>query len=588
MGEQFCIIPTDLLDYSKKNPRKEFTSLTELAESIKEYGVLEPIIVKPVGDRFEVIVGERRAKAALIAGLKEIPVIIRNLTEQQADEIRLIENIHRADLTDSEKGDAIYSLLLGYPERYPSIQSIAEALKVSYGTVRVWCSKSLKLSPYIQQLVASNELTERAAQLLLKYDREIQDRLGNAIVQFDIRGGRDGIERKFIQLYDEDPTANLRELAEKAKSIQTVQVPIEELSKKARAEVEKIIEERKKRTKQLRKKAAKKVNKTSLNEALKQVHSRSSTFSDIADQASNRYSSENSQLIREKAELIITRLRALEHPVTQDRMLKEIPKAMEGLLNRIDKAPERREIIKNKLERLDELQNEGIFLSTLWDIGWRANYAGTRDFYGNCPPQVIEQCLLRLTKEDDLIVDPMAGSGTAIEVSNLLGRKCIAYDIKPPNWRNDIIRNDSQKIPLEESSVDLVFLHPPYWDMVRYTKSEEKLPDLSRAKTLEQYLCMLRETIKESYRVLKAGKFLCILLGDRVKNGRFIPLCRKAANLAEEAGFEDSGYAVKITQGATSLRKRGKIIFAEVAYTENLKIEHDLIMFFRKPGKLDD
>jgi hypothetical protein len=81
---------------------------------------------------------------------------------------------------------------------------------------------------------------------------------------------------------------------------------------------------------------------------------------------------------------------------------------------------------------------------------------------------------------------------------------------------------------------------------------------------------------------LKREKYLCVLLGDRVKNGRFIPLCRKTANLAEEIGFKDHGYAVKFTKGSTSLVVKGKTIYAELAYTENLKTDHDLVMFFKK------
>lgn len=87
-----------LLEYSKKNPRQEIMNLEELAANIKEYGILEPIIVKPIEERFEVIVGERRVRAAAMAGLKEVPAIIRNLTDQQADEIRLIENIHSLEV----------------------------------------------------------------------------------------------------------------------------------------------------------------------------------------------------------------------------------------------------------------------------------------------------------------------------------------------------------------------------------------------------------------------------------------------------------------------------------------------------------
>jgi ParB/RepB/Spo0J family partition protein len=135
-----------MLDYSGRNPRQEVGDLQELADSIKEYGILEPIVVRPKADRFEIVAGERRFKAGLIAGLKEVPSIVKNLSDMQADEIRLIENVQRQDLTDSEKGDAIYLLLENYSEKYASMKSIAYALRVSPGTVAGWCSKSRKLS----------------------------------------------------------------------------------------------------------------------------------------------------------------------------------------------------------------------------------------------------------------------------------------------------------------------------------------------------------------------------------------------------------------------------------------------------------
>jgi ParB/RepB/Spo0J family partition protein len=574
MKEQFCVIPIHSLEYSKKNPRQEIMNLEELAASIKEYGILEPVIVKPIGEKFEVIVGERRVRAAVIAGLKEVPAIVRNPTEQQADEIRLIENIHRADLTDSEKGDAIYSMLLRYPDRYGNIRDIAESMKIPYHTIQNWCSKSRKLSNYIQQLVAGKELTERAAQLLLKYNHETQDKLGGAIVQLDIHGRGDA-ERKFVQLYDENPNTDLRKLAEKAKSSQTVQVSMTELSPPARKEVKRVIERRKERTKQLRQRAAKNPNRFRYEENEKYPVS-------LGNSIRNENSLTPREAISEKAEAIIQRLTEIEHPLQRDRMMREIPRAMESLAKRVDEAPQRREIIEDKLQRLRELEDEGVFLSTLWDIGKRADYAGTRDFHGNCPPQVVEQCLLRLTKEGDLVVDPMAGSGTVPDVCSVLDRKCLAYDIRPTEGRNDIMRNDSRKLPLDNDIADMVFLHPPYWNMVYYTKAEDKLMDLSRAETFEKFLDMLREVLQEAHRILKRGKFLCVLIGDRVKDGRFVPICRKVANLAEEAGLTDHGYAVKFTQGATSQRKKGKIVYAETAFTENLKIGHDMVMFFRK------
>jgi DNA modification methylase len=186
-----------------------------------------------------------------------------------------------------------------------------------------------------------------------------------------------------------------------------------------------------------------------------------------------------------------------------------------------------------------------------------------------------------LTNEGDLVLDPMAGSGTTLDVCKRYNRKCIGYDIKPPSSRTDIIRNDSRKIPLKDEFVDMIFIHPPYWNLAYFTKAEERLPDLSRAKSVQEFLDMLKQVFQECYRTLKHGKFMCVLLGDVIREGRFIPLCRKATNMAEEIGFLDYGCAVKLAHGEVSRKKSG-VIVAEPVYTDNLKISHDLVMFFRR------
>lgn len=253
-----------------------------------------------------------------------------------------------------------------------------------------------------------------------------------------------------------------------------------------------------------------------------------------------------------------------------------------SLQKRLDIFPEKSAKIEPKFERLRLLKDRGVIPYTVWDFPYRDDYAGDKEFHGNCSPQIIEQCIWRLTDEGDLVVDPMAGSGTALGVCKKFNRRCIGYDIKPPENRPDIVQNDSRKVPLEDESVDMVFIHPPYWNLTHYTKAEENLPDLSRAKTVEEYSAMIKQVFKECYRILKHGKFMCVLLGDLIRGGRFISLCREATNVAEEIGFMDYGYAVKLAHGEVSRKKSG-VIVAEPVYTHNLKISHDLVIFLRKP-----
>lgn len=126
---------------NKLNPRLEFTKagLDELAESIKQVGVLEPIIVRPSGNEsYEIVIGERRYRAAQQAGLDKIPAIIREYPDEEAMEINLIENIQREELSAVEKGKICNDLLNKFPHRYPSKASLAKQLGVSESSIQSW------------------------------------------------------------------------------------------------------------------------------------------------------------------------------------------------------------------------------------------------------------------------------------------------------------------------------------------------------------------------------------------------------------------------------------------------------------------
>lgn len=248
----------------------------------------------------------------------------------------------------------------------------------------------------------------------------------------------------------------------------------------------------------------------------------------------------------------------------------------ERAINR-KKVKKQKFVAQKKVKKLNMLLKKGLLLSSVWDIGKRDNYAGDNGFYGNAPTQVVEQCVLRLTRKKSLVLDPMAGSGTTIDVCRHLKRKYLAYDLHPS--RKDIKRNDSRRLPVRDERVDLVFLHPPYWNLVYYSQDKR---DLSRSRSLDDFLNGMREVIIESKRVLKKHGHLCVLIGDVVRNGQFIPLSRKIANMCEGIGLVDRGTAIKLTNGSVSQIGKGRIIYAELANKNNLRISHDIVMFWQK------
>lgn len=146
---------------NRLNPRLEFSKagLDELADSIKQVGLLEPLIVRPRDDGYEVVVGERRYRAAHQAGLNTVPVIIHDYTDDEVIELNLIENVHREDLTHVEKGRCCIELLSRSPDKFPTKERLATALGVSRESVRDWVQAAEVVSKPVQKMIAPAEPT---------------------------------------------------------------------------------------------------------------------------------------------------------------------------------------------------------------------------------------------------------------------------------------------------------------------------------------------------------------------------------------------------------------------------------------------
>ena len=150
---------------NKNQPRKNFDQddLNELADSIKQYGVIQPIVVQKIDDYYEIIAGERRWRAAKIAKLKKIPVVIKNFSEQEIVEIALIENIQREDLNPIEEAEAYKRLIDEYNLKQ---EEMAERLSKSRTSITN-SMRLLKLSSKVQKLVISGELSSGHARALI-------------------------------------------------------------------------------------------------------------------------------------------------------------------------------------------------------------------------------------------------------------------------------------------------------------------------------------------------------------------------------------------------------------------------------------
>lgn len=166
---------------NREQPRKNFDSeaLKELSESIKQHGIISPIIVCKKGGGYEIIAGERRYRAARLAGLKEVPVIVRDYSDKERDEIALIENIQRENLNAIEEAQAYDKLIKDYGLKQEELaKRISKSRTAITNHLRL-----LKLSDKVQKMVIDGKLTEGHARALLSIeDAEKQEKMAEIII----------------------------------------------------------------------------------------------------------------------------------------------------------------------------------------------------------------------------------------------------------------------------------------------------------------------------------------------------------------------------------------------------------------------
>ena len=174
------IVKITSVEPNRKQPRKNFNEdkLQELADSIKQVGMLEPPLVQDRKDHYEIIAGERRWRAAKLAGLKEIPVIVRDYSDQEIMEISLIENIQREDLNPIEEAQAFKRLLTEFNLKQDEVaERVSKSRAAVTNSIRL-----LKLCDEVQQMVIDDMIsTGHARALLAIEDKEEQYTLAQKI-----------------------------------------------------------------------------------------------------------------------------------------------------------------------------------------------------------------------------------------------------------------------------------------------------------------------------------------------------------------------------------------------------------------------
>ena len=236
----------NLIEPNSEQPRKNFDeeSLQELADSIKQYGILQPLIVQKKGSHYEIIAGERRWRAAKLAGITDVPVLIREYDKQQTMEIALIENVQRADLNPIEEAQAFQQLI---QEFHLTQEEIANRVSKNRATITN-SMRLLKLDSRVQDMLAEGKISSGHARALLGLeDRERQYQVAVKIVEEKL-SVRD--VEKLVKMMNRPPKEKkpekgpdidliYRQVEDKLKSIMGTKVVINQKDKnKGRIEIE--------------------------------------------------------------------------------------------------------------------------------------------------------------------------------------------------------------------------------------------------------------------------------------------------------------------------------------------------------------
>lgn len=160
--------------------------------------------------------------------------------------------------------------------------------------------------------------------------------------------------------------------------------------------------------------------------------------------------------------------------------------------------------------------------TTLWEYPsqhYGNSMQGDQAYVGATPSYIIWNLLERYTKPNDLVVDPMCGSGTTLDVARDLGRRALGYDVSP--FRDDIFRCDARKLPVEDEKVDFVFVDPPYSTHVNYS---DEAACIGKLDALEPaYYESMEMVIREIHRILRPNRFMALYVSDSYRKKK--PFC---------------------------------------------------------------
>jgi DNA modification methylase len=250
---------------------------------------------------------------------------------------------------------------------------------------------------------------------------------------------------------------------------------------------------------------------------------------------------------------------------------------------------------------------DDIELGSLWMYDGRDRGNGhSFDYHGNFIPQIANQLLRRYSKEGDVVLDLFLGSGTtAIEAVNL-GRRCIGVEIKPEQAdfvkgkidakhidKNIFIINgdsaDKSTVErvretlntIENTHAQLLILHPPYWDIIKFSDNPS---DISNAASLKEFLDQFKAIAQNGYDLLQPGRFAGLVIGDKYASGELVPLGFLTMQVMTELGFKLRSIIVKNIEGNEIGKGKNNNLWRYRALAGGFYLfKHEYVIIFQKP-----
>lgn len=226
-------VEVSLIRPSTLNPRSDYpeSAMDNLVESIRQVGLVEPIVVRRRGDGYEIVAGERRFRAAVSAGLTTVPVVVRDYSDDEVLAVNIVENLHREDLTVVEKARVCKMMRERWPSQFDSWGTVAQKVGVSASTVENWV-RTLELPEPIQARIGTRAVNRMPAGKIdyttaLSLGSKVEDESRQIELAEELAGRNlpRRVARRLISKVAREPGRKVKELVEEGEADQTAVLP---------------------------------------------------------------------------------------------------------------------------------------------------------------------------------------------------------------------------------------------------------------------------------------------------------------------------------------------------------------------------